>query len=89
MTYLAFALVLMAIGISIIVMRNRPSTSMESSIDDFQRGLRALAPEAEGERPAPSAAAPVPAAPTERVVPTAERDTAPAEAIPVQIDEGD
>jgi hypothetical protein len=36
--------ILSIVGIVLIVVRNRRPTSMESSIDDFARGLEALAP---------------------------------------------
>jgi hypothetical protein len=34
-----------AIGISIVLFRNRRPSSMEHSIDEFEKGLRALAPD--------------------------------------------
>ena len=34
-----------AVGIAIVLLRNRRPNSMEHSIDEFERGLRALAPE--------------------------------------------
>jgi hypothetical protein len=48
--FLLFVVVASAIGISIVLLRNRRPTSMDHSIDEFQRGLRALAPEAEARR---------------------------------------
>jgi hypothetical protein len=48
--FLAFAFVAMIVGISIVLMRNRRPTSMDHSIAEFERGLRALAPEAEVRR---------------------------------------
>ncbi|MBV8950066.1 MAG: hypothetical protein JOZ99_04260 [Actinobacteria bacterium] len=44
MEYLAMAAILSIVGIAWIVVRNRRPTSMESSIDEFARGLDALAP---------------------------------------------
>ena len=45
------AAVLSIIGIGVLLVRNRRPTSMESSIDEFARGLEALAPPEE-RRPA-------------------------------------
>ena len=42
--YLALAIVLSAVGILIIWLRNRRPTSLESGIEEFQRELRALDP---------------------------------------------
>jgi hypothetical protein len=42
--FLIFVLVASAIGIAIVVVRNRPRTGMDASIDEFRRGLRAIAP---------------------------------------------
>jgi hypothetical protein len=42
--YLAMVAILSIVGIVWIVVRNRRPTSMESSIDEFARGLEALAP---------------------------------------------
>ena len=44
MQFLIFVLVASTIGISIVVVRNRPRTGMDASIDEFRRGLRAIAP---------------------------------------------
>lgn len=44
MQFLIFVLVASAVGISIVVIRNRPRTGMDASIDEFRRGLRAIAP---------------------------------------------
>ncbi len=44
MAYLAMVAILSIVGIVLIVVRNRRPTSMESSIDEFARGLEALAP---------------------------------------------
>lgn len=45
MAFLLFAVVASAIGITIVLVRNRRPTSMEHSIAEFERGRRALAPE--------------------------------------------
>jgi hypothetical protein len=45
--FLIFVLVASAVGICIVVVRNRPRTGMDASIDEFRRGLRAIAPELE------------------------------------------
>ena len=45
MAFLLFALVVSAVGIAIVLVRNRRPTSMEHSIAEFERGRRALAPE--------------------------------------------
>jgi hypothetical protein len=51
--FLIFVLVASAIGITIVLVRNRPRTGMDASIDEFRRGLRAIAPgdETDGGRP--------------------------------------
>jgi len=43
--FLLFALVISAVGITIVLVRNRRPTSMEHSIAEFERGRRALAPD--------------------------------------------
>jgi hypothetical protein len=48
--FLLFAVVVSVIGITIVLMRNRRPTSMEHSIAEFERGRRALAPEAPAPR---------------------------------------
>jgi hypothetical protein len=50
MAFLLFAVLLSAIGITAILMRNRRPNSMEHSIEEFERGLRALAPEPSARR---------------------------------------
>jgi hypothetical protein len=45
--FLIFVLVASAVGITVVVVRNRPRTGMDASIDEFQRGLRAVAPRPE------------------------------------------
>ena len=45
MQFLIFVLVASAVGITIVLLRNRPRTGMDASIDEFRRGLRAIAPE--------------------------------------------
>jgi hypothetical protein len=42
--YLAMVAILSVVGIVWIVVRNRRPTSMESSIDEFAKGLEAIAP---------------------------------------------
>jgi hypothetical protein len=48
--FLLFAVAASAVGISAILLRNRRPSSMEHSIEEFERGLRALAPEASSRR---------------------------------------
>jgi hypothetical protein len=48
--FLLFVVVASALGISVVLMRNRRPTSMDHSIAEFERGLRALAPESETRR---------------------------------------
>ena len=45
MAFLLFAVIASAVGISIVLWRNRRPTSMEHSIAEFERGRRALAPD--------------------------------------------
>jgi hypothetical protein len=45
MAFLLFAILASGIGITAILVRNRRPNSMEHSIEEFERGLRALAPE--------------------------------------------
>jgi hypothetical protein len=51
MQFLIFVLVASAVGIGIVVVRNRPRTGMDASIDEFRRGLRAIAPGRESGEP--------------------------------------
>ena len=44
MQFLIFVLVASAIGITIVLVRNRPRTGMDASINEFRKGLRAIAP---------------------------------------------
>ena len=44
MQFLIFVLVASAVGITVVLLRNRPRTGMDASIDEFKRGLRAVAP---------------------------------------------
>ncbi len=46
MAFLLFAVIASAVGIAIVLWRNRRPTSMEHSIAEFERGRRALAPDA-------------------------------------------
>jgi hypothetical protein len=48
--FLLFVVVASALGIAIVLVRNRRPTTMDHSIAEFERGLRALAPEAEPRR---------------------------------------
>jgi hypothetical protein len=52
MGFLLFAVVASAVGIAIVLVRNRRPTSMDHSIAEFERGLRALAPESDPGSPA-------------------------------------
>ena len=45
MAFLLFAIAASAVGIVFVLMRNRRPNTMEHSIEEFERGLRALAPE--------------------------------------------
>ena len=45
MAFLLFAIAVSAIGIVIVLVRNRRPSTMEHSIAEFERGLQALAPE--------------------------------------------
>jgi hypothetical protein len=44
--FLLFAVIVSAVGIAIVLVRNRRPTSMEHSIAEFERWRRALAPDA-------------------------------------------
>jgi hypothetical protein len=48
--FLLIAVVGSAVGIAIVLLRNRRPSSMEHSIDEFERNLRALAPGASSRR---------------------------------------
>ena len=50
MAFLLIAVVGSIVGISIVLLRNRRPNSMEHSIDEFERNLRALAPDAQPRR---------------------------------------
>ena len=43
--YLGLAILLSSIGATIIYLRNRKPTSLNAGIEEFQRELRALAPD--------------------------------------------
>jgi len=43
--FLLFAIVASGIGIVVVLLRNRRPATMEHSIAEFERGLRAIAPE--------------------------------------------
>ncbi len=51
MGFLLIAVIGSIVGISIVLLRNRRPNSMEHSIDEFERNLRALAPETPARRP--------------------------------------
>jgi hypothetical protein len=51
--FLLFAIVASAIGVVIVLVRNRRPSTMEHSIEEFERGLRALAPERRAPRARP------------------------------------
>jgi len=48
--FLLIAVVGSVVGITIVLLRNRRPNSMEHSIDEFERNLRALAPEGPSRR---------------------------------------
>jgi hypothetical protein len=48
--FLLIAVLGSIVGVSIVLVRNRRPNSMEHSIDEFERNLRALAPEAPSRR---------------------------------------
>jgi hypothetical protein len=50
MPFLVFAVLASAVGIAAILLRNRRPSSTEHSIKEFERGLRALAPDASPRR---------------------------------------
>ncbi|MFZ4584716.1 MAG: hypothetical protein ACOYNI_05745 [Acidimicrobiia bacterium] len=47
MGFLMLVVAISAVGISFVLLRHRQPTSIESSIADFEQGLRAIAPEAQ------------------------------------------
>jgi hypothetical protein len=51
--FLLFAIVASALGIVIVLVRNRRPSTMEHSIAEFERGLRALAPDYRAPRARP------------------------------------
>ena len=53
MAFLLFAIAASAIGIVIVLVRNRRPSTTEHSIAEFERGLRALAPEIRSRRGRP------------------------------------
>ena len=53
MPFLIFVLLASAFGITIVLVRNRPRSGMDASIDEFRRGLRAIAPGPEPGPPGP------------------------------------
>ena len=42
--FLLLAVVISAIGVTVLYLRNRPPTSFDASIDNFRREMEALAP---------------------------------------------
>ncbi len=63
MAYLVLAAVLIVVGVSVVLLRNRRPTSMNSSIEEFEKGLRAIAPESEPGAPRPPRAPRAPGPP--------------------------
>jgi hypothetical protein len=51
LAFLLIAVVISAVGLTVLYMRNRPPTSLDASIDDFRREMQALAPRAGEVRP--------------------------------------
>ena len=54
MNFLLIPIIGSLIGITIVLLRNRRPSSMEHSIEEFERGLRALAPERSARRRRPA-----------------------------------
>jgi hypothetical protein len=52
--FLLFAVLASAVGVAAVLFRNRRPNSMEHSIEEFERGLRALAPEPSPRRHRPA-----------------------------------
>jgi len=48
--FLLIAIIGSIVGITVVLFRNRRPNSMEHSIDEFERNLRALAPETPSRR---------------------------------------
>lgn len=44
MAFLLIAVVISAVGLTVLYLRNRPPTSFDASIDNFRREMEALAP---------------------------------------------
>ncbi len=42
--FLLIAVVISAVGLTVLYVRNRPPTSLDASIDSFRREMEALAP---------------------------------------------
>lgn len=42
--FLLLAVVIAAVGVTVLYLRNRPPTSFDASIDNFRREMEALAP---------------------------------------------
>jgi hypothetical protein len=42
--FLLIAVVISAVGFTVLYLRNRPPTSLDASIDNFRREMEALAP---------------------------------------------
>jgi hypothetical protein len=49
--FLMIAVVISAVGLTVLYLRNRPPTSLDASIDTFRREMQALAPRDGSERP--------------------------------------
>ncbi len=53
MAFLLLVVMISVVGITVVLLRHRQPTSMESSIAKFNEGLRAIAPEAQDRSGAP------------------------------------
>jgi hypothetical protein len=51
LAFLLVAVVLSAVGVLVLWLRNRPTSSPTASIDEFSEKMRALAPDDDGARP--------------------------------------
>ena len=53
LVFLLVAVVLSAIGTAVLYLRHRDPTSMDHGVEEFQREMRALAPDPSQRRPPP------------------------------------
>jgi hypothetical protein len=51
LAFLLIAVVLSAVGVLVLWLRNRPTSSPTATIDEFSEKMRALAPDDDGSRP--------------------------------------